>query len=737
MSQERCQLFISIILITVLQTVLSISAAAQAEPTGSGQHSANPFPVVDPQSVGLSAVALARLSDHVQNLVDADEIVGGELHVIKNRRTVLHRAYGWHDRKTDKSLAVNSIYCVRSMTKPLVGTAIQMLIDDGRLQLDTRVGAILPAFDTPRLSEITVAHLLTHTSGLPFSTIKRPLPAYSDLSEIVAEAATAELAFKPGTDFTYSDAGSDTLGAIIAVLTDGPVEDFIKRRILDPLGMDNTLTLLGDKEASPVDVPSAYSGGTGAWSRHWQSTDPPIFPFFLTSQSLYATTTDYARFLAMWMDGGRAGEPRLLSEQAVARALAPTSPMDGYTAGFDELSAFYAQQWMVYAAQNNTNSSAPIAFGHSGSDGTHAWAWPEEDLMVLFFTQSRGATAGVGLERQIHKLLFAKDLVKDEGQASNVAKPKLEGLYWDETNAAAYYRIKRHGDRLILERPGQARLVFLPSETPGRFVHEVNAQAWIEFVVEDGRDVASALRTSFGGQVEVGPRYVPNKDLPSVDEVVAMVQGAHHLDRLADLGVVELTGKVKIEANQREGDMRLLFDVDRSRSAIDLGSMREVGVVEDGRAWSYATNTGLQELDGVRHEQAVLDRFAVTFGDWRDHYAHVEVMKRVQAGDESALLVRVVPRKAPGATIFVHEPSGRVVMIHGLVQVPGVGIIGLRTRFRDFRDVGGMLLPFQVVADYAIPQIGRVISQMESAKVGLKCKKKQLRRLPGRSGCNE
>ena len=83
------------------------------------------FPAANPQDSGIPAKALELLSERVQSLVDNEEIVGGELVVIKNRRTVFREAFGWKDRESEQKLEVNSVYCVRSMTKPFVGTAIQ------------------------------------------------------------------------------------------------------------------------------------------------------------------------------------------------------------------------------------------------------------------------------------------------------------------------------------------------------------------------------------------------------------------------------------------------------------------------------------------------------------------------------------------------------------------------------------------------------------------------------------
>ena len=98
----------------------------------------------------------------------------------------------------------------------------------------------------------------------------------------------------PAPALPYSDASADILGAMVAKITHRPLEQFLQQRILDPLAMRDTYTLLGDNAAVKRRIPAAYSGGTGAWEKHWDPSDPPIFPLFLGSQSLYSTTTDYA-----------------------------------------------------------------------------------------------------------------------------------------------------------------------------------------------------------------------------------------------------------------------------------------------------------------------------------------------------------------------------------------------------------------------------------------------------------
>ena len=712
--------------LSVLSCFVLGGFAAEAETDATSTVHRDPFPVIADGGSDLPDGALDRLSEHVQTLVDDEEIVGGELLVIQNRRTLLHKAFGWKDMEARIPAETDSVYCVRSMTKPLVGTAVQMLIDEGRLSLDTYVFEILPAFDRPKAREITVEHLLTHTGGLPFTTLTKPLTDYDGLRE-VAEQAAGSLESDPGSGFQYSDAGSDTLGAIVAQITGDTVEAFIQSRILDPLGMNESYTLIGDDAEVLARIPAAYSGGTGVWSTHWKPSQKPLFPFFLSSQSLYSTASDYARFLALWLDRGMVGETRLLSEEAVSRALMPANLMSNYPQTLDEARPFYGHQWLVHAAEG---SKSPTIFGHNGSDGTYAWAWPAEDLMVLFFTQSRGNLAGLALEPLMHRLLVDKTIERkvekapSRSQGPSGAERMLDipGLYWDETAESAYYVVRPRGKGLTLERPGRMLWVLKPHDAPDRFVHEALDNVWVEFQRdEQGRVVA--MKTSFGGKIEMDPKHgVDGHDpsLPTVDEVVSRFQEVHGLEKLPELGLIRSTGSLNFKSRGMHGRVTSTFDADRQRTDVRFGSMTETELQMDGRVWSKSSATGTQELEGLRREMARVERLVVRFGDWREHHDHVEVLKRIRKDDRSVILVRVASDNLPSSTLIVDEQTGKLLIADTLSVIPGVGIVGVRTHYEDYRDVEGLSLPFRSTSKFSTDLIGIVEMKVSKMKVGVK-----------------
>ncbi|MDP6740114.1 MAG: serine hydrolase domain-containing protein, partial [Planctomycetota bacterium] len=110
-------------------------ALATGSPAQEPADSDAPFPASNALAEGVSPDVLADLGDLIQGFVDDKEIVGAELLVIKNGHSILHEAYGWRDREAQVAMETGSVFCVRSMTKPLIGASILMLVDDREIKL--------------------------------------------------------------------------------------------------------------------------------------------------------------------------------------------------------------------------------------------------------------------------------------------------------------------------------------------------------------------------------------------------------------------------------------------------------------------------------------------------------------------------------------------------------------------------------------------------------------------------
>jgi CubicO group peptidase (beta-lactamase class C family) len=327
--------------------------------------------------VGLDAAILRAFTDDLYEWVENGQLVGAELLVIKDRQIAWHAAVGWSDRERELPLQRSSIYRIRSMTKPFVGATILMLAEDGRLDLDDRVAEYLPSFDNERSGAITIRQLLTHGAG--FEQTDFP-PGYWDqpsLREAIKRVGETGPPNPPDDRHRYSDHNSATLGAIVAELTGAPVEESIRTRILEPLGLNDTQMYFAPDYPWATRMNSTYTLQGDRLVKYWDNSRPQDRPWFRASGGIYTTVFDYARWLELWMEGGTLAGVRILSPETVAEALRP-----GCAVG-------YGLHWELYPG--SPEGAEQPAFGHGGSDGTLAIAYPHADAMILFFTQSRGA----------------------------------------------------------------------------------------------------------------------------------------------------------------------------------------------------------------------------------------------------------------------------------------------------------------------------------------------------------
>ena len=165
------------------------------------------------------------------------------------------------DRERGRTLEPDTLFRIRSMAKPFVGTAALMLIEERRLGLDQPVAKLLPSFAHGTARQVTIRHLLTHTGGFDHPGFPDHIASYGSLQEAADAVGRAGPAVVPGTRFCYSDAGSSSLGAAVAAAGGQPVARQIERRILEPPGM--TETRCGLRDAAPEENIQPPTGGWG------------------------------------------------------------------------------------------------------------------------------------------------------------------------------------------------------------------------------------------------------------------------------------------------------------------------------------------------------------------------------------------------------------------------------------------------------------------------------------------
>ena len=327
----------------------------------------------DPESVGLLPRQLALADDAARRLLARG--VGSALTLAVSRRGVLAHerffgttAYGGSGPVTERSLLA-----VASVSKPIAATAVMLLVERGLFGLETPVAALVPAFGQNGKREVTVEHLLTHTSGINEAFVDG-FP-YTTREAYYERLLQAPLLWPPGSHVAYSSAGFSALGEVIRHATGTPPERFLAEELFAPLGMRDTF----------LAPPEADRGRIVACCR---PNGADMLPELLGKSGLaggvFSTARDLVRFGNLFLTGGRAADgARVLSPAGTAAMVVdrtghlPAAP--GTPPGVRRIGL----GWMLPApALWACSLASPRAFGHQGSSGAYLVVDPTYELVV-------------------------------------------------------------------------------------------------------------------------------------------------------------------------------------------------------------------------------------------------------------------------------------------------------------------------------------------------------------------
>jgi CubicO group peptidase (beta-lactamase class C family) len=372
----------------------------------------------------ISAAASGR-ADHVRALLDeyvAKKKVAGVVAVIGTHERT-HFVSAGHIAFDDGApvAASDSLWRIYSMSKLVTGAAAMLLIEDGKLALETPVAEILPTFDSPQVlvgsgasetrrakSAITVRHLMTHTSGLVGSMVPEPplstfyadrklnvsrvsleddskVRHQSSLLAFAAAAGTVPLAFDPGAQWSYG-ISSDVLGGVIEKVAGIPFEQFLEKRIFHPLRMSDTgFDVDGAKLSRFAANYQVSAGGLKAIDVPPQSIFAKRPPFPYPSSGLVSSARDFARFAGMLLGEGALEGTRVLATQTARLMMSNLLP-DGVRA--------LGQGWGAGGLVLLTSTGGPTplgvtpgTYGWQGAAGTVAWVDRTSGIYAVLMTQ--------------------------------------------------------------------------------------------------------------------------------------------------------------------------------------------------------------------------------------------------------------------------------------------------------------------------------------------------------------
>ena len=343
---------------------------------------------------------------------------------------VLHEAVGWRHEAYRLPMERDTLFRMTSNTKPVIGTAVLILHEEGKLSLDDRAADHLDSFDNDRSRDITVRQLLNHSSGLRFGPIFHPFAEGETptLLGAVAKFGAEGPAVEPGASYSYSNAGYNTVGAIIEVASGMPLEDFLRTRIYEPLGMADTLN--HEDESKLSRMATVYRGRRGddgrvAFRQGFTPGDASDFPVIRASGGMISSAPDYARFLHMHLNRGRYGDVRILLEESVAAATRGDVASGSNTA--------YGLGWQV---------ADDGSYSHSGSDGTMAWVDPAREVIGMVLTQSPG---GINPSREFRALVNRAVGGHARNQQGTAAAPGLGTRAGDRDHERRRLRVWSQG----------------------------------------------------------------------------------------------------------------------------------------------------------------------------------------------------------------------------------------------------------------------------------------------------
>lgn len=387
------------------------------------------LPLVSPEQVGLSAARLARISGWMKGWVDSGKLPGLLVAIMRKGELAFAETYGKADVERNKPVRPDTIYRIYSMTKPLTSTAIMMLYEEGRFQLDNPISKFIPAFANSRVAvggsrgkidtvpaerDITFRDLLSHTSGLTYGFMEATnvdalyrskngidfQTATTSLKEVVEKLATFPLIAHPGKAWNYS-VSTDVLGYLVEVISGQPFEKYLVEKVIKPLGMVDTDFFVPDSKHDRFSA--NYQAGA---SGKLEVIDDPTKSRYLKPRTvnsggggLVSTASDYLSFCKFMLNKGELDGVRLLGRKTVE--LMTMNHLNG------DMAAMGMPRWSESTAEgigfglgfSVTLDPAkahilgtPGEYAWGGAASTAFWCDPVEDMAVVMLTQLMPST---------------------------------------------------------------------------------------------------------------------------------------------------------------------------------------------------------------------------------------------------------------------------------------------------------------------------------------------------------
>lgn len=397
--------------------VLHISQELQA------QMSVHPaIKIASPADAGMLPERLRRIDVILQEAVDKQWANGVAALIVHNGKVAYYNSFGFNDLESRQPLRKDHIFRIASQTKAITSVAIMMLYEEGKFLLDDPVSNYIPSFKNPGIlssfnekdttyttvpdkKEITIRHLLSHTSGIGYAQIgEGPINAIygkyhiacglgvhnGSLSEDIQQLGRLPLLHEPGEKFTYG-LNVDVLGYLVEILSGMTLDEFFRKRIFELLGMKDTHFYLPKEKCSRLaNLYLVDSTGKLTRSPGWFTVGSDTLRDYPASAGSYyaggaglsSTIMDYAFFLQMLLNGGEYNGKRILGRNTVR--MMTTNQIGSLSLGADK----FGLGFEIVTEESSGKFPTPAGtFSWGGAFSTTYWADPKEKIIGLLYRQ--------------------------------------------------------------------------------------------------------------------------------------------------------------------------------------------------------------------------------------------------------------------------------------------------------------------------------------------------------------
>ena len=380
-----------------------------------------------PQS-NIDAVATA-----IEGHIESGKLAGAVMMVAQHGKVKKFEAMGYQDLENQVPMETDTIFRIYSMTKPIAGTALMILYDEGRFELSDPVEKYIPEFvglqvakgdgpdgypiTEPAEHKMTIRELMSHSGGLTYGFFSQSqvdslyakanvLDRNSTLQQMVEKLGKIPLWAQPGTTWHYS-ISVDVQGYLVELLSGMPFDEYLDEKLFIPLGMADTAFYVPPEKAARLSRYYGNASGQLASRPNDEYLQKPAL--YSGGGGLVSTAEDYMRFAQMHVNGGALDGVRILSNEAVDLMRSNQLPNNiAGLGGFMDPGNTFGLDFAVVDDSEKAFGQSEGVHWWFGIAGTWFWIDPVNDLVFIGLIQTRNIVQAIGIHRESKRLIYAR-----------------------------------------------------------------------------------------------------------------------------------------------------------------------------------------------------------------------------------------------------------------------------------------------------------------------------------------